>query len=86
MLYMVVELFKPDRLADVESRFSTEGRMLPEGVEYCASWIEPDGSRCFQLMQASSRDALELWASRWSDLVDIEIIEVKTSQQFWANR
>jgi len=85
MLYMVVELFRPGMLEVLEERFKQHGRMLPEGVEYCGSWLEPDGSRCFQLMQADTRKGLDVWASRWSDLMEFEIAPVKTSQEFWAD-
>jgi Protein of unknown function (DUF3303) len=58
--------------------------MLPEGVEYQASWIEPDGTRCFQVMEASRRELVDLWIGRWSDLVDFEVAPVMTSAEFWS--
>ena len=58
--------------------------MLPEGVTYHASWIDPARSRCFQLMEAVNAELLGLWASHWEDLVDFEIIPVVTSSDFWA--
>ena len=35
-------------------------------------------------MEADSAEPIEIWASRWQDLADFEIIPVLTSQQFWA--
>jgi hypothetical protein len=61
------------------------GRMLPEGVTYQASWMEPTGGRCFQIMEAPSLDALNVWVERWDDLAAFEIIPVVTSAEFWAN-
>ncbi|MGO8818985.1 MAG: DUF3303 domain-containing protein [Terriglobia bacterium] len=45
---MVIENFKPDSLTQIHERFERSGRMLPEGVTYHASWVEPSGVRCFQ--------------------------------------
>ena len=59
---------------------------MPEGVSYEASWVEPEGGRCFQVMQAPDRATLDLWIARWSDLVDFEVVPVLTSQEFWAQR
>ena len=58
--------------------------MLPEGVGYHASWVDSDGARCFQVMEASDPELLRLWASRWDDLVDFEIIPVLISGEFWS--
>src|SRR3954471_23171558 len=52
MLFMVIERYK-DRDADaVYRRFREHGRMLPEGLKYLDSWVEPNFDRCFQLMSA----------------------------------
>jgi len=82
MLYMVIEHFK-DAPA-IGERFKHTGRMLPEGVVYHASWVEPSGARCFQIMEAQDAALLQAWAGRWQDLADFEIVPVLTSQQFWA--
>ena len=58
--------------------------MLPDGVLYVNSWVEPSGIRCFQLMEASDRQALDQWIKNWNDLVDFEVIPVLTSADFWA--
>ena len=84
MLFMVIEHFKPGSLAHVGESFRTNGRMLPPGVEYLASWMEPSGARCFQLMEAENLDLLQTWATHWDDLVDFEITPVLTSAEFWA--
>jgi hypothetical protein len=85
MLFMVIERFKQGDPKSVGNRFKTLGRMLPEDVTYQASWMEPTGGRCFQIMEAPSLDALNVWVCRWSDLVAFEIIPVITSAEFWAD-
>ena len=85
MLFMVIENFKGN-IEAVGERFRQRGRMLPEGVVYHASWIEADGSRCFQVMEAPTREALDAWIERWRDLVDFEVISVLTSTDYWQTR
>jgi hypothetical protein len=84
MLLMVIERFKNGDIAPVGERFRREGRSLPEGVEYQASWIEPGGACCYQVMQAPSVEALAPWTAHWQDLVEFEIVPVLTSAEFWA--
>jgi len=86
MLFMVIEHFKPDSIALVGERFKSSGRMLPEGVTYHASWVEPSGARCFQIMGAANLDLLQCWMSHWDDLIDFEIVPVLASADFWAKR
>jgi hypothetical protein len=83
MLFMVIERFKNGDPKPIGERFKRMGRMLPEGVAYHASWVEPSGARCFQMMEAEDVAKLQVWASRWDDLADFEIVPVLTSQQFW---
>ena len=84
MLFMVVEHIRPDAVKAVGERFKTKGRMLPEGVLYHVSWMETSGERCFQIMEAADVNALNVWVSRWSDLVDFEIAPVLTSADYWS--
>jgi hypothetical protein len=84
MLFMVIERFKNGAFQHVGERFKRHGRMLPEDVTYHSSWVEPSGTRCFQLMEAPHPDSLAIWVNRWKDLVDFEIIPVLTSAEFWA--
>jgi hypothetical protein len=86
MLYMVIERTRPENVSKVGDRFARRGRMLPEGVLYHASWLEPSGLRCFQVMEAPDPPALQTWIDRWKDLVDFEVIPVLTSAEFWADR
>jgi len=83
---MVIENFRGGDPGSVGERFREKGRMMPEGVEYQASWLEPDGKRCFQIMEAPTRELLNVWIERWSDLVDFEVVAVVTSTEFWSKR
>lgn len=84
MLLMVIEHFRDGDGHAVRERFLRDGRMLPAGVSYHASWIDGPRGRCFQLMEAADAKALEPWTARWSDLVAFEIVPVVSSQEYWA--
>ena len=79
MLFMVIEHFKADKKEAVYDRVKTEGRMLPEGLEYVSSWVETDGNRCFQIMRADHLWLFDDWVKQWSDLVEFEIIPIQES-------
>lgn len=83
MLFMVIECFKPGKGDEVGRRFKTQGRMMPEGVCYQGSWLEPTGGKCFQVMEASTTAQIDEWISHWSDLVDFEVIPVVPSAEYW---
>ena len=59
MLFMVIERFKDGDERRVGERFRSHGRMMPAGVTYHASWLCPATMRCFQLMEAPMRGALD---------------------------
>ena len=84
MLFMVVEMFRDVKL--VKQLFERGGRLLPEGVVYHASWIDPVANRCFQIMEAPSPEVLKEWTSAWDDLIDFEIVPVLASAEFWSHR
>lgn len=81
MLYMVIETFRPGQAPEVYRRFRERGRLAPGGVEYVASWVDLDLRRCFQVMEAGSESLIREWAANWSDLVDFEIVPVRTSAE-----
>lgn len=82
MLFMVIErLGGREGAAAVYRRFRERGRMTPDGLKYVASWVEPDYGRCFQLMECDDPALLDLWAARWRDLVEFEIVPVVTSEE-----
>jgi hypothetical protein len=78
---MIIERFRDGRAADVYRRFRERGRMAPEGVRYVASWVDLSFERCFQMMEAENEAVLREWTSNWDDLVEFEIIPVRTSEE-----
>jgi len=83
MIFMVIEHFKYGPVP-VGERFQLRGRMLPDGLEFRASWVDSAGMRCFQVMEAGDRQLLDAWIVQWNDLVEFEVIPVLTSAEFWA--
>lgn len=78
---MVVEKFKPNAAMEIYRRARERGRQLPPGLEYVDSWVDLEYTRCFQLMSTDDAALFEAWVSAWSDLVDFEIIPVRTSSE-----
>ena len=81
MLFMVIERYRPGCVREVYRRFREQGRMTTEEVTYVASWVDLDFGRCFQVMEAPSEAALQRWAANWDDLIDFEIVPVRTSAE-----
>lgn len=84
MLFIVIERFKHGEAKPIGERFKQQGRMLPEGVTYRASWVDSAGSRCFQVMEAPNLESMAAWISRWDGLIDFEVVPVLISQDFWS--
>jgi len=84
MLFMVIEHFRPGRAPDVYRRFRDRGRLAPEGVRYVSSWVDVGFQRCFQVMEADSEVSLRKWTANWDDLIEFEIIPVRTSAEAGA--
>lgn len=80
-LYMIVEHIHPGAAPDVYRRFRDRGRLAPEGLRYLSSWVDLEFTRCFQLMEADDEALIHEWIGHWSDLVDFEIVPVRTSEQ-----
>ena len=81
MLFIVIEHFKNRDAAAVYRRYRERGRMMPDGLKYIESWVEPDYSRCFQLMECDDQRLFQQWTANWEDLVDFEIVPVITSKE-----
>jgi len=80
MLFMVIERFKNRDGKAVYQRFNEQGRMLPEGLTYINSWIEPNFDRCFQLMECDDLRLFQQWVVHWQDLAEFEIVPVVGSK------
>lgn len=81
MLYLVIEHFRGGDPRPVYARFAAEGRLAPDGLEYVASWVTTDLTRCYQVMQSADRALLDTWMARWADLVDFEVLPVLSSPE-----
>jgi hypothetical protein len=81
MLFMIIERFKDNDMLPIYKRLRDEGRMLPEGLKYIDSWVEPNFSRCFQVMECGDLRLLQEWALKWRDSgVVLEIVPVVSSK------
>jgi hypothetical protein len=76
---MVIERFK-DAPA-IYQRLRKKGRMMPEGLEYVSSWIDVDMKICWQLMRTEDESLFQRWTDHWKDLIDVEIVPVRTSAE-----
>ena len=82
MLFMVIETFRDNDMIPVYERVRDRGRMLPEGVKYLDSWVEPNFARCFQLMECDDLRLLQEWVLQWRGCgVSFEIVPVVTSAE-----
>ena len=81
MLFMVIETFRNGDARPVYRRFRDQGHLMSDGIAYVGSWIEPDLTRCFQVMECADEALLRQWIKAWDDLVDFEILPVITSAE-----
>lgn len=78
---MVIERFKNQDAKAVYRRFQEKGRMMPDGLKYVDSWVEPNFERCFQLMECDDLRLFQEWLLQWQDLGEFEIIPVVSSKE-----
>jgi Protein of unknown function (DUF3303) len=81
MLFMVIERFHEGRAPDIYRRFRERGRMAPDGLRYVASWVDEPFERCFQVMETDNEALFREWMANWQDLIDFEIVPVRTSAE-----
>ena len=82
MLFMVVERFKDNDMLPIYKRVRDEGRIFPEGLKYVDSWVEPNFSRCFQLMECDDLRLLQEWILKWHGSgTTFEIVPVVSSKE-----
>jgi hypothetical protein len=80
MLFMVIERFRDSDMLPIYKRLRDEGRSLPEGLKYVDSWVEPNFSRCFQLMECDDLRLFQQWALSWRGSgATLEIVPVVSS-------
>lgn len=81
MLFMLIERFRDNDMLPIYKRVRDAGRMLPEGLTYVDSWIEPNFSRCFQLMECSDLRLIQEWVLQWRGSgATFEIVPVVSSK------
>ncbi|MEM7553180.1 MAG: DUF3303 family protein [Cyanobacteria bacterium P01_A01_bin.84] len=82
MLLMIIERFKNNNMLPIYQRVRDEGRMFPEGLKYIDSWVEPNFSRCFQLMECDDLRLLQEWILKWNGSgTTFEIVPVISSKE-----
>jgi len=77
----VIEHYRPERAPEVYRRFRERGRMAPAGLRYVTSWVDLKFERCFQVMEAEDEALFKEWTANWDDLIDFEIVPVRTSAE-----
>jgi len=78
---MVIERFKEGAVGEIYRRFREKGRMMPGGLKYVSSWIDLDFKVCWQLMQTEDFALFDQWIDHWRDLMEFEIVPVRTSAE-----
>jgi hypothetical protein len=78
---MVIERFKDRDPLPIYRHLRDRGRMVPEGLTYLESWVEPNFDRCFQLMECDDLRLIQQWVLNWRGSgVTIEIVPVVPSK------
>jgi hypothetical protein len=81
MLFMIIERFRDNDMLPIYKRLRDSGRMLPDGLKYVDSWVEPNFSRCFQLMECDDLRLLQQWTLMWRGSgATFEIVPVVNSR------
>jgi hypothetical protein len=82
MLFMVIERFQDNDIVPIYQRLREEGRMFAEGLNYIDSWVEPNFSRCFQLMECDDLRLFQQWILKWRGSgATFEIVPVVSSKE-----
>jgi len=81
---MIIEHFRNGDARPVYRRFRDRGRLAPDGLRYVASWVTEDMGRCYQIMECDDPALLHQWIAQWQDLVEFEVVPVRTSAEATA--
>lgn len=80
MLFMVIERFKDNDMIPIYRQVRDGSRLLPQGLKYIDSWVEPNFSRCFQLMECDDLRLFQQWVLEWRGYgATLEIVPVVSS-------
>ena len=83
---MVIETFLENCTEKVYERYRSNGRILPEGLNYLDSWLTKDGACCFQLMETERYELFKEWTEKWDDLTHFKIMEIGKKPEKGSNR
>jgi len=82
MLFMVIETFRDNDMVPIYRKVRDSGRSLPEGLKYIDSWVTPDFSRCFQVMECDDLRLLQEWVLQWRGFgIAFDIVPVVSSAE-----
>lgn len=82
MQFMIIEHFRNRDPKPIYRRVRDSGRLMPDGLRYVASWIEPNFDRCFQLMECDDARLLQEWILNCQGLgMTFEIVPVVPSKE-----
>jgi hypothetical protein len=82
MLFMVIERFRDNDMVPIYEKVRDGGRLLPEGLTYVDSWVEPSFARCFQLMECDDLRLFQKWVLEWRGSgATLEIVPVVPSKE-----
>ena len=81
MQFMIIERFRNRDPLPIYRRLRDKGRQMPDGLRYVSSWIEVNFERCFEVMECDDLTLLQQWIAQWSDLMEFEIVPVRTSAE-----
>ena len=85
MLFMVIEHFKDNDMVPIYRQVRDGSRMLPTGLRYIDSWVEPNFSRCFQLMECDDARLFQQRGLEWRGFdTTIDIVPVVCSKETQA--
>jgi len=73
---MVVEKFRGQDGKAVYRKLRDNGRALPEGLTFVASYVTADLGRCFQLMETDDITTFQRWIADWSEVAEFEVVPV----------
>ena len=82
MHFMIIERFRnADAVPAVYARFDKRGRLMPAGLKYVSSWIEPNFDRCFLVAECEDPRLIQQWVLQWNDLIEFEVVPVVPSKE-----
>lgn len=65
----------------IYERFERDGRLMPDGLEFVASWVTADLQRCFEVIECDDVTRLQAWVANQENLAEFEIVPVVVGSQ-----